>query len=59
MHWNNEILCTCLLKMYTLSINICGTHMEFSYLTNVIKINHQDMTNCGYNVIFYDVAILN
>jgi hypothetical protein len=22
MHWNNEILCTCLLKVYTLSINI-------------------------------------
>jgi len=38
--------------------SICGTHMEFFYLTNVSKINHQDMTICGYNVIFYDVAIL-
>jgi hypothetical protein len=29
--------------------------MDFLNLINVIKINHQNMTNCGYNVIIYDV----
>jgi hypothetical protein len=37
----------------SLTRGVCGTHVELSYLINVInvpKINHLDMTYCDYNV---------
>lgn len=42
--------------------DVCDTHVELFEFTNVIdvlKINHLDVVNYDYNVIFDDLVILN
>jgi hypothetical protein len=39
---------------------LCDTHVELfdlTYVTNDIEINHLNMTNCDYSVIFYNTTL--